>query len=776
MTRYAFFVAILIVCQMALAQAPHPPPIASISVCSPTGAGSAGSCPAGNFDTQRIVLAPDGSGAAINTFGVGAASDEHSSVFSPGALQSNNDYLFFVASGTSLNVDIGAVVLSGGAGPDKNGQWTFDFPKADGYGSYSSGFGHIFVAPTVQARCPTVSDGNPAHQDQTFDLTYAAPGSVVKDPTASPGSLLMIYEGVNTCVGDSGGSKPGNGNAYISTGIATSLDYGKTWPSYRGTPTFSFVPLPASNKTQGPNAPSGALGKSVCMGNDCSTTPSSVYGRYPVLSPPVSLATAMATGQSLPSLMADGEPSAFVDDATTSPSPYVYLIHGYNPGGLGDPPLPGNRNSDLMVARAQLNGGTAPLTFFKWNGQAFGSPGVGGTESPILPDGTFEACGAQNQSRTMGSISYVDSTQQYLLLFVCTSPGDPVNGHGGGKFGSAWFYSTSYDLSNQAQWSDPREIIGSWSEWGNSGGCPDYPGWYPTWMSLGGRPGHLATSGYVFYLWGCLGGSATGTPPKRQYSSRAFTITTGPVAPMLTAGTLANGATYLAGGLVPGAWAQVKGTGLSSETRIWGDADFVGLGNKLPTNLSGVQVNVNNFPAAVYYISPTQVSFQVPAGVSGTASVQVVNNQVASNVVTAAAATNSPGIFPVILNGTNYAAGVFPDGKLVGDPSVSPAFRKAKPGEVIQLFVTGLVPTPAGVLPIAQSVSGVTVTIEDITVSADFVGLVAVGEFQINFKVPQQFANRAEGTYPISVQVNGVTSPATINTNPPGPVMIPIQH
>lgn len=78
----------------------------------------------------------------------------------------------------------------------------------------------------------------------------------------------MIYEGVNTCVGDSGGSKPGNGNAYISTGIATSLDYGKTWSSYRGTPTFSFVPLPAANKTQGPNAPSGALGKSVCVGDD----------------------------------------------------------------------------------------------------------------------------------------------------------------------------------------------------------------------------------------------------------------------------------------------------------------------------------------------------------------------------------------------------------------------------------------------------------------------------------------------------------------------------
>jgi uncharacterized protein (TIGR03437 family) len=73
---------------------------------------------------------------------------------------------------------------------------------------------------------------------------------------------------------------------------------------------------------------------------------------------------------------------------------------------------------------------------------------------------------------------------------------------------------------------------------------------------------------------------------------------------------LANGATYIAGGPVAGSWAQVKGTGLSSATRIWSNSDFTGLGNSLPTNLSGVQVKVNNLPAAVYYIDAGQVSFQ----------------------------------------------------------------------------------------------------------------------------------------------------------------------
>jgi uncharacterized protein (TIGR03437 family) len=248
------------------------------------------------------------------------------------------------------------------------------------------------------------------------------------------------------------------------------------------------------------------------------------------------------------------------------------------------------------------------------------------------------------------------------------------------------------------------------------------------------------------------------------------------VEPALLSGTFANGATYIAGGLVPGSWAQVKGTNLSTTTRIWAASDFAGLGNGLPTNLSGVQVNVNNQAAAVYYISPTQISFQVPAGITGTVSVQVIANGVVSNSVTAAAATNSPGIFPIILGGTNYAAAVFLDGKIAADPSNGPAFRNAVPGDTAQLFATGLAPSPAGTAVSTTFLSGVTVTIGTVTIPASAAALVAVGEFQINFTVPQNFASMPAGLYPISISINGVTSPASINSSPPGPVVIPIQH
>jgi uncharacterized protein (TIGR03437 family) len=247
--------------------------------------------------------------------------------------------------------------------------------------------------------------------------------------------------------------------------------------------------------------------------------------------------------------------------------------------------------------------------------------------------------------------------------------------------------------------------------------------------------------------------------------------------PTLQSGTLANGATYIEGGLVPGSWAQVKGTNLATTTRIWGDADFKGLGNSLPTKLDGVQVMVNNQAAAVYYISPTQISFQVPAGITGTATVQVIVNGVVSNTVTAAAATNSPGIFPITLGGTNYAAAVFySDGKIAADPSYGAAFRNAVPGDFVELFATGLAPSPAGTPVSTTLLSGVTVTIGSVTIPASAAALVTVGEFQINFTVPQDFASLPPGLYPISISINGVTSPASINSSSPGPVVIPIQH
>jgi uncharacterized protein (TIGR03437 family) len=259
-------------------------------------------------------------------------------------------------------------------------------------------------------------------------------------------------------------------------------------------------------------------------------------------------------------------------------------------------------------------------------------------------------------------------------------------------------------------------------------------------------------------------------------------ITSGPRSP-------ANGATYVAGGLVPGSWAQVQGTNLSTVARTWNDADFVGLGNNLPTKLSGVEVKVNGVAAAVYYVSPTQISFQVPSGilngaagtvlVSNPVNVQVFRDGVASNIVSTTGTSSSPGIFPVIVNGKNYPAAVFLDGVLAGDPANGPSFRNARPGDVIQLFATGLFRTQGGIAAQSATYTDVTVTIGDAVVPADAAVLVGPGEFQINFRIPQQFASLPEGDYPISIQYGGpigTSSPVTINSDPPGPMLFPIRH
>jgi uncharacterized protein (TIGR03437 family) len=117
-------------------------------------------------------------------------------------------------------------------------------------------------------------------------------------------------------------------------------------------------------------------------------------------------------------------------------------------------------------------------------------------------------------------------------------------------------------------------------------------------------------------------------------------------------------------------------------------------------------------------------------------------------------------------------AAVFLDGKLAGDPAIGSGFRNAVSGELVQLFVTGLLPVPASTLITRTTVSGVSVTIGSVTIPipASDVVLVAVGEFQVNFTVPQLSSD----LYSISISINGVSSPASINTSPPGPVVFPI--
>jgi uncharacterized protein (TIGR03437 family) len=730
-----FLWGLLTISVCASAQNSAPTVIQSISVCSATGLGGTGSCPSGTFDTHQIVIAPDSSGKAINSYqGMIGISDEHQSVFTPGALNGNSDYLFVVATRTQAGApSTGAVFLSGGSGPGADGQWTLNLATADGYDSYTAGFGQVLVSPTGP-NCPTVASGNAAQQDQTFDLKYAAPGSVVVDPTAPSGSLLMIYEGTNTCLGNPGG--PDTGNFFSELAVAASLDYGHTWPTYRATSGFNFVPLPAENPSQGPSAPNGAKGNSVCMGNNCTSTPPSSYGRYPVIGPSVSISAAAATGVPLPGSMGDSEISGFVDDAGTTSAQYLYAIYNYKNGTgvLADPNAPG---SDMMIARAALNGGTSPLSFQKWNGKAFAGAGLGGYDSPIFPSGPFANCQGPGQLRYGGSIVYVDSTQQYLLLFVCDTPGDPAAGQVAGPArGGAWFYSTNTDLSDPTQWSTPREITGSWSAFDESAPCSSYKGFYPTMMSLGAKSGHISTTGYVFYLWGCQTDQTP--PPGRQYSSRAFKITTGPAAPEIS---LVVNAADGNPAIAPNTWVEINGTNLApaGDARAWQGSDFVG--GKMPVALDGVSATLNGKSAYVSYISPTQVNILTPPdAMTGSVPVVLTENGAASAAFTAPAQAIEPSFF--VLNGGPYLAATHVGGALIGPTTLYAGYTTpAKPGEIVVLYANGFGPTSTPVVSGAPTQSGTlsplpVVTVGGVAAAVQYAGLVYPGEFQFNVVLP----------------------------------------
>jgi len=208
------------------------------------------------------------------------------------------------------------------------------------------------------------------------------------------------------------------------------------------------------------------------------------------------------------------------------------------------------------------------------------------------------------------------------------------------------------------------------------------------------------------------------------------------------------------GPVTPGGWFYVKGADLSDTTRIWGAADFSDP-TTLPIDLNGVEVWVNGAPVPVYFISSGQVNAQAPSNISGTITVQVVRLGLASNSLTAPVAQIQPSLYFYQAGSKMYAAALFVDYAIMGDPAVVPGSRKAKVGDIIQLYAAGLGPSAwGGPLASPVPITGIGVTIGTTDAPVQFAGLVAPGQYQVNFTVPQLPA----GEYSITVSTSGKTS------------------
>ena len=175
--------------------------------------------------------------------------------------------------------------------------------------------------------------------------------------------------------------------------------------------------------------------------------------------------------------------------------------------------------------------------------------------------------------------------------------------------------------------------------------------------------------------------------------------------------------------LAPGEFISIFGANLSTTTAS---------DPSLPTGLGGVQVLVNGSPAAVRYVSPSQINAVVPLGIdTAIASIQVVNSLGTSNTVTNYVGLSQPGIFNSV---TSEPAILHADGTIVS------AANPAVTGEELEIYLTGLGPLEssgnATYLPyISVGFSGVAATI-------DYAGIepgtpLAVGAgYQMNVTVP----------------------------------------
>jgi len=232
---------------------------------------------------------------------------------------------------------------------------------------------------------------------------------------------------------------------------------------------------------------------------------------------------------------------------------------------------------------------------------------------------------------------------------------------------------------------------------------------------------------------------------------------TGPVPAITSIVTTSSNAAPIA----QNTWIEVHGTNLSQVSALtWSGANF---SNGLPTTLGGVSATVDGLPAAIYYVSPTQVNLLTPLdSATGSVPVQLNTPYGMTAIKTATELQTSPAFF-VIDAPAQHVAAVHLSGSLLGPTSLSQPgypFTPAKPGEMVELYATGFGQTNppftgqlTNIGPYALSLATLPiVTIGNLPATVSFAGLVTPGLYQFNVTVPTSAPN---GDLPLVASYNG---------------------
>jgi uncharacterized protein (TIGR03437 family) len=250
------------------------------------------------------------------------------------------------------------------------------------------------------------------------------------------------------------------------------------------------------------------------------------------------------------------------------------------------------------------------------------------------------------------------------------------------------------------------------------------------------------------------------------YNKRVRRISPAPT-PTLSANDFAVPSFLGKSGFSSNTYMEIHGTSLSQTTRLWAGSDFNG--SNAPTALDGVSVTVNNKPAFVYYISPTQININTPDDTAtGPVAIQVKNALGTSNIQMANRSRLSPAMHSdpnFIIGGKPYLVAFTPDFlTFIGRPNMIPglAFAPAKPGSIISFYALGCgptnPPTQAGVAAAQGSsvASSYELRIGGVAANVTFFGVLGgtVGLYQVNAVVPQVPA----GDQTIELIVDGVSN------------------
>jgi len=445
--------------------------------------------------------------------------------------------------------------------------------------------------------------------------------------------------------------------------------------------------------------------------------------------------------------------------------PVVLWAHEYGPdvGHAGVPNELGTcATAGCHVGTAVNGGGGSVAIAFSGSGASY-SPGVKQTLTVTIADSKQRAWGFQLTARTASSSSTMAGTFASLdanTQVICGNPSLDINtetvlNYPNSQNCSAGQPLTYMEHSDAGYYATLNKVAGSgtytftWTPPAtNVGNLVIYVAGNAANGDLTDNGDHIYTATYT--LTPSAGTQSGGNPTITEVDNAFSNVANSPI----QAGT----------------WVAIKGTNLSTTNpgRGWNANE------NFPSTMDGTSVTINNKPAFLYYISPTQVNVQAPTDSStGPVSVVVTNNGAMSAAATATLQPFSPALLQWGGGEFPYAEVTrYPDNAFVGNPSVIQGSVSAKAGDILTLWVTGLGATnpavPAGQQPACANgvcpspVSNPTVTVGGNPVTMLGAILRYAGLYQVNIQLP---ASLPSGDSPIQVNEGSYQSPASVLLN-----------